>query len=81
MDLSLEELLCRKDMLEQFENYFKNATNTLNKFVEQIGWTLNKTSTNVIMRIYNMSLIVNLMIIINYIRMMLIFYRFPSILM
>jgi len=59
MDLSPEELLCRKDTLKQFENYFENATSTLNKFVEQIGWTLDKTSINVIMQIYNLLLIAN----------------------
>lgn len=48
MDLSQEELLCRKDTLKQFENYIENATNTLNNFVEQLGWSLDETPTDVV---------------------------------
>lgn len=48
MELSQEELLCRKDTLKQFENYIENATITLNNFVEQIGWTLDETPTDVV---------------------------------
>lgn len=47
MDLSEEEILDRKNALKQFENYFNNTTNKLKNFVEQIGWTLDKTPTNV----------------------------------
>lgn len=47
MDLTPEELLCRRDTLKQFENYIADATNTLNNFVEKLGWTLDKTPTEV----------------------------------
>lgn len=47
MDLLEEENLDRKNTLKQFENYFNNATNKLKNFVEQIGWTLDKTPMNV----------------------------------
>ncbi|KAL5232888.1 hypothetical protein ACI65C_000298 [Semiaphis heraclei] len=46
MDLSTEELLSRKETLKQFENYIDQTRNTLNCFVEKIGWTLDETPNN-----------------------------------
>ncbi|XP_026812393.1 U11/U12 small nuclear ribonucleoprotein 48 kDa protein-like [Rhopalosiphum maidis] len=43
MNLSTEELLSRKDMLKQFENYIDNTKNTLKCLVEKVGWTLDET--------------------------------------
>ncbi|XP_025208768.1 U11/U12 small nuclear ribonucleoprotein 48 kDa protein-like [Melanaphis sacchari] len=43
MELSMEELLSRKETLKQFENYINDTKNTLKCFVENIGWTLDKT--------------------------------------
>lgn len=47
MDLTPEEIHCRKDVLRQFDNYFETTTNTLKNFAEQIGWTLDETTTDV----------------------------------
>jgi hypothetical protein len=47
MELSSEELLCRKNTLKQFENYIHNATKTLENFTKKIGWSLDKTPTDV----------------------------------
>jgi len=47
MDLSMEELLSRKETLKQFENHIDKTTNTLKCFVEKIGWALDKTPVNV----------------------------------
>lgn len=47
MDLSAEELLDRKNTLREFENYFNDTTDALKNIVEKIGWTLDKTSSNV----------------------------------
>uniref|UniRef100_A0A2S2PW88 Uncharacterized protein n=1 Tax=Sipha flava TaxID=143950 RepID=A0A2S2PW88_9HEMI len=46
MELSSEELLCRKNTLKQFENYIHNATKTLENFTKKIGWSLDKTPTD-----------------------------------
>lgn len=47
MEISSDELLHRKNTLKQFEDYFENITNSLNNFVEQIGWTPDKLPNNV----------------------------------
>lgn len=43
MDLSMEELLSRKETLKQFDNYIDDTENMLKCFVEKVGWTLDKT--------------------------------------
>lgn len=52
MDISSDELLRRKNTLKQFEDYFENITNTLNNFVEQIGWIPDKLPNNVIIQYF-----------------------------
>jgi hypothetical protein len=47
MDLSTEELLSRKDMLKQFENYIDNTKTTLKCLVEKVGWALDETPIKV----------------------------------
>lgn len=47
MDLSSEELHRRTETLKEFDIFFENTTNTLNSFVEKIGWTLDETPTKV----------------------------------
>lgn len=47
MDLSPEELLRRRDTLEQIESYIADATTTLNDFVEKLGWKPDKIPTKV----------------------------------
>jgi len=60
MDLSTEELLNRKETLKQFENFIDNTRNTLKCFVEEIGWTLDKTPINVNLYKFSTSLTSNL---------------------
>lgn len=52
MDISSDELLRRTNTLKQFEDYFENITNTLNNFVEQIGWIPDKLPNNVIIQYF-----------------------------
>lgn len=47
MDVPSEELLRREDVMKQFDVFFENTTNTLNNFVDKIGWSLDETPTNV----------------------------------
>lgn len=47
MDLSSEELHRRTETLKEFDIFFENTTNTLNSFVEKIGWTLDETPKKV----------------------------------
>lgn len=47
MEISPEELLCRKDTLKRFEHYIHSATKTLENLTQKVGWSLDKTPTDV----------------------------------